>query len=174
MNKFKTLKLLLFVISITLIFIDLGCKKEEETIGCTDPNAVNYNPEGTSIPGSDLANCVYDTTCPNVKIIPFGDSINYPTDYFFIDTAFLSGNILNITVSYAGGCETHNFELYSQGDFCGTPPCYINLYLSHDSNNDLCEASLIETLCFDISTYISNDNYISLFDPVNNYQINFY
>ena len=56
MKKHIAFKLLLFGIS---IIINLGCNKEEDAIGCTDPNAINYNPEGTSIPGSDLANCVY-------------------------------------------------------------------------------------------------------------------
>ena len=51
---------------ITLIYIIvtfiIACNKEKE-IGCTDPVAVNYDPDATSIPGSDFGHCIYDSSC---------------------------------------------------------------------------------------------------------------
>lgn len=149
-------------------------KKHEEVIACTDPYAINYNPNATSIPGSDWANCIYDSSCSNIIIIPLGNTVNFPSDFFSIDSAYLLNNIVHIKVTYGGGCENHIFNLYSESNFCATPPCYINFKLSHNSNNDGCFALLTENLCFDVSTYISDDNYLSLFDPENNSYINFY
>ena len=40
----------------------MACNKEKE-IGCTDPSAVNYDPDATSIPGSDIGHCIYDSSC---------------------------------------------------------------------------------------------------------------
>jgi len=163
------------ILFLFLLVILISCnKKEEKVIGCTDPNAINYNPEATSIPGSDMAHCIYDTTCPSVISISFFDSTNIPMDTYFIDTAYLVDGILHTTVNYAGGCENHLFNLYSEEVFCGTPPCYINFVLSHNSNNESCEANLTENLCFDISDYLGNQNYLSLYNPENNSYINFY
>ena len=69
-----------------IFLLIIGCKKEEN-IGCTDPNAINYDPSATSIPGSGLANCIYDTTCQTV--IPNVDFNNFPMDSYTIDTAYI-------------------------------------------------------------------------------------
>ena len=50
------------LLSITIIFFIIACNKEKE-IGCTDPTAVNYDPDATSIPGSDFGHCIYDSSC---------------------------------------------------------------------------------------------------------------
>ena len=167
------MKKIIFISFIALLFI--ACEKEEN-IGCTDPNAINYDPSATSIPGSDLANCVYDTTCS--AVIPNVDFNNYPMDSYIIDTAYINQSILYVNVNYAGGCETHNFELIHEFLFCGTPPVHLQFRLSHDSNNESCEALLIETLCFDISSVYdlcdSSCLFLSLYDPENNNSINFY
>ena len=76
-------------------------------------------------------------------------------------------------VSYGGGCEDHIFNLVHEFLFCGTPPVHIPLYLTHNSNNDNCEAALAEELCFDISNLYdlcadTSELFISLNDPENN------
>ena len=53
--------------------------------------------------------------------------------------------------------------------FCRTPP-FMSLYLTHNSNNDNCEAVLTQELCFDISNLYdlcadTSDLFISLNDP---------
>ena len=50
MRKSFILRILL---SITIITFIISCIKEKE-IGCNDPTAVNYDPDATSIPGSDV------------------------------------------------------------------------------------------------------------------------
>jgi hypothetical protein len=99
-------------------------------------------------------------------------------DYYNIDTAFIYGDFLQINISYGGGCEEHIFNLVQEPLFCSTPPVHVPLYLTHNSNNDNCEAVLIEELCFDISELYmlcadSTELFISLSDPENNTFINF-
>ena len=163
------------LLSITIIFFIMACNKEKE-IGCTDPSAVNYDPDATSIPGSDLGYCIYDSSC--YSLIQNVDINDYLMDSYTIDTAFIYGNFLKINISYGGGCEDHIFNLVHEYLFCGTPPVHVPLYLTHNSNNDLCEAALVQELCFDISELNnlcddSSELFISLNDPENNTFIHF-
>ena len=54
--------ILRILISMTITTFIIACNKEKE-IGCTDPDAVNYDPDATSIPGSDFGHCIYDSSC---------------------------------------------------------------------------------------------------------------
>ena len=94
-------------------------------------------------------------------------------DSYTIDTAFIYGDFLKINISYGGGCEDHIFNLVHEFIFCGTPPIHVPLYLTHNSNNDNCEAALVQELCFDISNLYdlcgdTSELFISLNDPENN------
>ena len=64
---------------------------------------------------------------------------------------------LFVNVNYGGGCEDHIFKLVMEPNFCGTLPVYYYFYLSHDANNDLCEAFVTENLCFDISELLTGN-----------------
>ena len=73
-------------------------------------------------------------------------------DSYTIDTAFIYDDFLNLNLkSYGGGCEDHIFKFSTRVFVCGTPPVHVPLYLTHNSNNDNCEAVLTQELCFDIS-----------------------
>ena len=63
----------------------------------------------------------------------------------------LTGNVLNLSVSYSGGCETHDFVLCWDEMYIKTQPMKIELYLSHNANNDTCEAWETETLDYDLT-----------------------
>ena len=149
-------------------------KNDDNTIDCTDPNAINYNPEATSIPGSDMAHCMYDTTCTSVINVPFFDINDIPMDTYNIDTAYIVKGNLHTTINYAGGCENHLFCLYKQEVLCVNSACNINFALSHNSNNDGCEAYLIESLCFDISNFLGEENNLYLYVPVSDSYFNIY
>lgn len=77
----------------------------------------------------------------------YPDENNYPPvgDMFFIDTAYIQGDILKMIIGYSGGCEVHNFEMYVITE---NP----DLMLSHNANNDACEAYLHSTLHFNLKT----------------------
>ena len=172
MRKSFSLRILL---SITILTFIISCIKEKE-IGCTDPTAVNYDPDATSIPGSDVGHCIYDSSC--MTLIQNVDINDYLMDSYSIDTAFIYGDFLKINVSYGGGCEDHIFNLVHEFLFCGTSPVHVPLYLTHNSNNDNCEAILVQELCFDISNLYdlcadTSELFISLNDPENNTFIHF-
>jgi hypothetical protein len=162
-------------LSLTIIFFIIACNKEKE-IGCTDPSAVNYDPDATSIPGSDVGHCIYDSSC--LTLIQNVDINDYLVDSYIIDTAFIFSDFLKVNVSYGGGCEDHIFNLVHEFLFCGTSPIHVPLYLTHNSNNDNCEAALVQELCFDISSLYdlcadTSELFISLNDPKNNTFIHF-
>ncbi|GAB5535635.1 MAG: hypothetical protein Rubg2KO_18840 [Rubricoccaceae bacterium] len=56
-------------------------------------------------------------------------------------TPLLDGDVLRVSVSYSGGCEDHTFELAYWT--AGPEP---ELWLTHDSNDDPCEAYITEAL----------------------------
>jgi hypothetical protein len=90
-------------------------------------------------------------------------------DPFVINTAGISENVLTLSVSYGGGCETHDFLLYmSPPVFMESFPAQASLYLHHDGHDDACDAYLTEELHFDLNpirnlyyrSYGSYDNII--------------
>jgi hypothetical protein len=80
---------------------------------------------------------------------------------------------LHINVSYGGGCEQHDFlvissltQLNDEGDQIDV------LFLSHDANNDICFAEILEHhLCFDVSNMI-NGELVYFSHPDSLYQLN--
>ena len=83
---------------------------------------------------------------------------DFPMDLYGVNEIVLDENELFINVNYGGGCEDHIFKLVMEPNFCGTSPVYYYFYLSHDANNDLCEAFITEhNLCFDISELLTGN-----------------
>ena len=84
---------------------------------------------------------------------------DFPMDLYGVNEIVLDGNKLFVNVNYGGGCEDHIFYLVMEPNFwSGIPPVYYYFYLSHDANNDLCEALIIEhSLCFDISELLTGN-----------------
>lgn len=70
---------------------------------------------------------------------------------FNVDNMAIDGSILEVTVSYSGGCEEHVFKLYSDQMYMKSYPPQLNLFLEHIDNNDRCRAMIIKKLAFDIS-----------------------
>jgi len=74
-------------------------------------------------------------------------------DPYNINEVFLTEDgQLNMNISHSGGCAEHEYQLLQDPSFCGTPPIYISMKLSHNANLDPCEAWINRDLCFDIST----------------------
>jgi len=73
------------------------------------------------------------------------------SDPFDLKDVIISGDTVKITVSYSGGCTTHTFEvIWSETLSCTTPP-QTGLIILHNSNGDMCEAYITETLVFNVS-----------------------
>jgi hypothetical protein len=74
------------------------------------------------------------------------------TDPFDILSTKVSGDTLTVTVQYGGGCEPHDFQMHQNMRWMKSMPPQLNLYLEHESNNDMCRAMITQDLHFDLST----------------------
>ncbi len=97
------------------------------------------------------------------KKAELGD-INQVSDSIHILSATISGNTINIEVSYSGGCQLHNFQLIGSPMIAKSLPPIRSVVLVHQANNDMCKKQIIETLSFDIRefAYTQNDSEILL------------
>ena len=55
---------------------------------------------------------------------------------YFIDTAFIKNDSLNITIEYTGGCKEHTFDLESNGVLLKSLPPKQQIHLIHRSEID--------------------------------------
>lgn len=66
---------------------------------------------------------------------------------------FIMNDTLTITVSYGGGCETHDVTLvaFPPDTLPESYPVPLDVSLAHDANRDSCLAYLTETYVFDLT-----------------------
>lgn len=64
----------------------------------------------------------------------------------------IENNTLTLTVSYSGGCKTHDFTLVTDGSFMESDPVQLAVILTHDANDDPCEAYLTGPYVFDLAS----------------------
>ncbi|MFX1536891.1 MAG: hypothetical protein ACFFDI_21955 [Promethearchaeota archaeon] len=76
---------------------------------------------------------------------------NAPRDPLSINSIELNNDILKVKVSFGGGCKEHNFALIASRGFMESDPVQVNVLLSHNANNDVCEALITQDLAFDLS-----------------------
>ena len=96
-------------------------------------------------------------SCPYV--IKNSSLADFPLDEFGVNEIDLIEDQLFISVNYGGGCENHDFKmiLHEESTIVEDGQQIQTLSLSHDANNDVCYALILEhELCFDISN-IEND-----------------
>lgn len=97
---------------------------------------------------------------PSVNIITDFEKFDRPAvekDPFHIDSVYVNGDLLHVFVSYGGGCQEHDFSLYStNGIYLSLPP-QGDVYLGHDGHGDMCEAYLSEELIFDLTPLIADN-----------------
>lgn len=95
---------------------------------------------------------------------------DYPQDGFAISEVEILGDCIYITVGYSGGCTEHDFMLGVVWPECGTPPVPPPvMYLCHNSNGDLCEAYITETVTFDLSLLQQMDSTSTTFQLRQNF-----
>jgi hypothetical protein len=94
-----------------------------------------------------------DSNKKTEKIIIFENrnDVDIYTDPATIKDARIEDDQLKLKVSYGGGCEKHEFKLFGSRLFMESNPLQAAIYLSHNSNGDLCKALLSKELIFDIS-----------------------
>ncbi|MFZ5476002.1 MAG: hypothetical protein ACOZNI_04445 [Myxococcota bacterium] len=76
---------------------------------------------------------------------PYPDCRAENGDAYEVGGLSLSGDTLIATVSYGGGCETHDFvTCWPDGAFAESSPVQAALELWHDAHGDACEAWITE------------------------------
>ena len=95
--------------------------------------------------------------CPNV--IEGVNLTDFPMDEYGLNQIDITKDQLLINVTYGGGCENHDFKmiLHDESPIDGGGQQIQILSLSHNANNDVCNALILDhELCFNISN-IEND-----------------
>ena len=80
-----------------------------------------------------------------------GAGDKFGTDKYVLNTATITDDTLNISVSYSGGCEDHQFTLVVSDTFLESFPVQLHASLAHNANGDLCKAWLTEDYHFDLT-----------------------
>lgn len=76
--------------------------------------------------------------------------LNAPNDDFEIITATITGNNINLTIVYGGGCNNIYYDLLTSKDYIETNPIQKNMRLAFD-DKDNCEAAVELELSFDLT-----------------------
>jgi len=97
----------------------------------------------------DIEKIPNPTGCDHVMFTQ-GDPSAMCRDELKISGGSIDGIILNIDVSYGGGCGDHEFILLGRPYFKESYPVQIDLYVHHRNVDDYCDAIVSDTLCFDL------------------------
>lgn len=71
-------------------------------------------------------------------------------DPYNFENVQLKGDILELVVSYSGGCKEHDFVLQGDPRIMKSLPPQMNIVLQHNANQDHCRAHIIDTLRYDL------------------------
>jgi hypothetical protein len=72
-------------------------------------------------------------------------------DLLNINSVELNKDLLGFSVSYSGGCKEHKIELFALKGIAKSNPPQATVLLSHNANNDMCEAYLTKKIFFDLT-----------------------
>jgi len=87
------------------------------------------------------------------KDVLIDKSYTPPTEFdFTIDSLQLlpGSDVLNVYVTYSGGCKEHSFDLVTTGALMKSMPPQMRLYLKHERNGDACREQKTDTLGFNL------------------------
>ena len=96
----------------------------------------------------------------------------FPTDAAKITAVTLERNILQINVTYQGGCQEHTFGLHAETAFLLSNPPQWSLYVSHDAHGDTCTENVEKLLSFDLTRFKRPDvasahpSLLRIYEPV--------
>ena len=129
------------VYALSLSIFVIGCQQLDDQMktGLDDPVSVSVddvNPDETVYAGA----------------VFIGDAKDqFGTDPYTLNSATITEDTLNISVSYSGGCKNHQFTLVVSEEFLESFPVQLHAYLAHDANGDTCEAYPTEDYRFDLT-----------------------
>ena len=104
-----------------------------------------------------------------LDLIQSSSIAGFPMDLYGVNDVEVIGEELHINVNYGGGCEEHEFGLINVITSIYGEDQQINvLHLTHNANNDVCYALILEhPLCYNISEILNGDSlYLSYQDSL--------
>ncbi len=134
------MKKILFTISALVILTSSCCHKKA--------TATASNVEGEKVPaGAVISGEPMQTINVNNEYVR-----KESTDNFTMLSKKVSGDTLWLEVQYGGGCEEHVFRVNTNMKWLKTSPPQLNLYVEHDSKNDMCRALVTKKIAFDLNS----------------------
>ncbi|MXV76129.1 hypothetical protein F4Z99_17880 [Candidatus Poribacteria bacterium] len=135
----KLKSLIVYILSV-LVFT-IGCQQLNDQIktGPDDPVSISVddvNPDEIFYTGA-------------VFVGDAGD--RFGTDAYTLNSVTITDDTLNISVSYSGGCEAHQFTLVVSEEFLESFPVQLQVSIAHNANGDTCEAYPTENYRFDLT-----------------------
>ncbi len=77
---------------------------------------------------------------------------DFPRDPLVIqEPVSIDGSVLTLNAAFGGGCAPHEIDLVVWGGWLESFPVQVNAFLSHEDNDDPCDAFLTEMRSFDLS-----------------------
>ncbi|TCO10492.1 hypothetical protein [Natronoflexus pectinivorans] len=128
------------IILLAATFTFISCSKDEEKETTSD--------EKISLTTVKSSNSDFF----NIK----NNSSGATSDPFEILEVSFEDGLIKITVGYSGGCETHHFTLTWDEMMRSSNPPIMHLILTHDANNDFCDAYITETLYFPLENILDS------------------
>ena len=119
------------------------CESDEDCVGgwreslcidgvCTEPSTGSWS------------------TGPDIPL--GGECDDGPADEFELEGLAIDDQTLVVTLSYSGGCETHEFQACWDGSFMESFPVQARIGLQHNGHGDACEAWITEELRIPLSS----------------------
>jgi hypothetical protein len=112
----------------------------------------------------------------SIKLIDENDSL-IKHDILTVNNVLCDKDTITLNITYSGGCKEHKINLYAYKTIEKSNPAKVTIVLSHDANDDYCEALITRKIKFDLKTlkeYLK-ENYdiqdkvvLLLFDPTGN------
>jgi len=93
-----------------------------------------------------------EAICPienSIELKTCGGGVMVNSDPFAFQDVGFDGDKLIAIVSYSGGCEDHAFTA-CVSPFDVADPGLVGIVITHEANNDMCEAVITETLTIDL------------------------
>jgi hypothetical protein len=113
-------------------------------LGCGGPQGGTGG--GEPPPGTREDPIILTTGCPS----------DLPRDTYQLTSAELDGELLALTMQYAGGCATHRFvACWPDDTFAESYPVQTWLAVYHDAGGDSCEAFLTDTRYVDVTAILT-------------------
>ncbi|MEW6194169.1 MAG: hypothetical protein AB1521_03315 [Bacteroidota bacterium] len=128
-----------------------GYSIELRTLNPLPRSTIQINPKEYNI---DLVIKPPDTNGDETESVNLIDGSNTSVinkDILNINSAAIDKNEITFNISYSGGCEDHKIDLYALKEIEKSNPAQVTLLLSHNSNNDMCEAYITQNALFDLT-----------------------